>query len=910
MVCYSLARTIHEYLPRRPIPVLGEAFLVRPPRRTASTPVSVSLASSLGGLRAERAATAFMNSPDELAIAEPIMSRLPIEDVLPTLHRTLTEARNALLTAAPGAGKTTRVPLALLDATWLDGKKLLILEPRRLATRAAAHRMAAMMGESVGGTVGYRMRLDTKVGPETRIEVVTEGILGRLFQQDPALSAYAIILFDEFHERSLQADTGLALCLESQRLFRPDLRLLVMSATLNCGPIAELLENAPVIACEGQMFPVETRYLDQPLSGHLDVAVVQSIRRSLAQEHGSLLVFLPGMADIRRVERKLLDLNLGSNILIAPLHGDLPQDAQNRAIAPAQQGTRKIVLATSIAETSVTIDGVRVVIDAGLSRVPRFDPRSGLTRLQTIRVTQDSAEQRRGRAGRLESGVCIRLWTAAEHQSLIPRRPPEILDADLAPLLLELALWGTTNPGELSWLTPPPAGTVAQARELLIGLNALNAAGQITAHGKQMAELTLHPRLAHMLLEAVPLQLNHLACEMAALLSERDILRGSSDWRNTDLRLRLDVLHGQHDHAAGATVDHVACQRVTRTADLLQRYLPQSARSHQQDSLDEVGLLLALAYPDRIAQRQSENSTHYLMANGRGALFANPDPLESEDYLVIADLDGSSQWARINLAAPVRLRDLEMLYAGQFQVVDEVSWDDTAQAVRATRQRRLGSLVLSEQGVSNPDPSMIVTALLQGIRRVGLDKLAWTPELRQWRARVGFLRRIEGEESQWPDLSDEALLRALDDWLGPYLAGLTTLDRVRRLDLAQPLNALLSWEQSRQLEQLAPTHLTVPSGSNVRVEYDTLDLPVLAVRLQEMFGCKNTPCLVDGKIPVMLHLLSPARRPVQITKDLESFWKSTYREVKKELRGRYPKHSWPDDPLTALPTAKAKRRLH
>ena len=839
---------------------------------------------------------------------EPIMSVLPIEAVLPTLRRALTEGRNALLTAAPGAGKTTRVPLALLDALWLEGKRLIMLEPRRLAARAAAHRMAATLDESVGETVGYRMRLDTKVGPKTRIEVVTEGILGRLLQQDPALSDYVIILFDEFHERSLQADTGLALSLESQRLFRPDLRLLVMSATLDCGPVADLLGDAPVIACEGKMFPVETRYLDQPLSNHLDVAVVQSIRRSLAQDQGSLLVFLPGMAEIRRVERKLLDLNLDSSILIAPLHGDLPQEAQDRAIAPVQQGMRKIVLATSIAETSLTIDGIRVVIDAGLLRVPRFDPRSGLTRLETIRVTQDSAEQRRGRAGRLEPGVCYRLWTSAEQQSLAPRRPPEMLDVDLTPLLLELAIWGTADPAELSWLTPPPIGAIAQAKELLIDLTALDTKGQITAHGKQMAELPMHPRLAHMFLKAVPLQLGYLACEIAALLSDRDILRGLSGWRNADLRLRLDVLHGQHNHVAGATVDRAACQRVRRTVDLWQRQLPRHARLDRQDSLDEVGLLLALAYPDRIAQRQRGNEARYLMTNGRGALFAIPDPLGSEDYLVVADLDGGQQWARIDLAAPIRLHDLETIYADKIQVVDEVLWNDTAQAVHATRQGRLGSLVLSQQGLSQPIPSMIATALLQGIRRAGLDKLAWTPELRQWRARISFLRQIEGQESRWPDLSDEALLRTLDDWLGPFLAGLTTLDRVTRLDLAQPLHALLSWEQSRQLERLAPTRLTVPSGSNVRLEYETPDLPILAVRLQEMFGCKDTPRLVDGKVPVMLHLLSPTRRPVQITKDLSSFWSKAYQEVRKALRGRYPKHHWPEDPLTAPPTAKAKRR--
>ena len=811
----------------------------------------------------------------------------------PTLRRALAEGRNALLTAAPGAGKTTRVPLALLDAPWLGGKRLLMLEPRRLATSAAAHRMATTLDESVGGTVGYRMKLDTKVGPKTRIEVVTEGILGRLLQQDPALSEYAIVLFDEFHERSLQADTGLALCLEAQRLFRPDLRLLVMSATLDCGPVSDLLGHAPVIACEGKMFPVETRYLDRPLSGHLDLAVVQSIRRSLAQDQGSLLVFLPGMAEIRRVERTLLDLNLDSHILVTPLHGDLPQEAQDRAIAPTQPGVRKIVLATSIAETSLTIDGIRIVIDAGLLRVPRFDPRSGLTRLETIRVTQDSAEQRRGRAGRLEPGVCSRLWTAAEHQSLAPRRPPEMLDADLAPLLLELALWGTANPAELSWLTPPPPGAVAQARALLADLGALNAEGQVTPHGKQMAELPLHPRLAHMLLKAVPLQLTSLACELAALLSERDILRGPSVWRNADLRIRVDILHGKHDHAAGATVDRAACRRMRRIADLWQRQLPRSARSDRQDSVDKVGLLLALAYPDRIAQRQRGVDARYLMANGRGALFANPDPLGSEDYLVIADLDGGQQWARIDRAAPVNISDLETLYADRIQVIDEVSWDDPTQMVRATRQRRFGSLILSEQGLSKPDPSAISTALLEGIRRAGLDRLAWTTELHQWRARVAFLRRTKGKNRRWPDLSDEALLRTLDDWLGPYLSGLTTLDRVMRLDLAQPLHALLSWEQSRQLERWAPTHLTVPSGSNVRVEYDTPDLPILAVRLQEMFGCKDTPRLVDGKIPVMLHLLSPAKRPVQVTQDLSSFWANAYQDVRKELRGRYPKHHWP-----------------
>ncbi|MDH5252745.1 MAG: ATP-dependent helicase HrpB [Nitrospira sp.] len=839
------------------------------------------------------------------------MSSLPIEAVLPEILRTLRDRPNAVLTAPPGAGKTTRIPLALLDAPWLHGKKLLMLEPRRLAARAAAHRMAVTLNESIGETVGYRMRLDTKVGPNTRIEVVTEGILTRLLQQDPSLEAYAIVLFDEFHERSIQADIGLALCLETQRLFRPDLRLLVMSATLDCGPVGTLLGQAPAIRCEGRMFPVETRYQDQPLSGHLDLAVTQAIRRALAQDQGSLLVFLPGMADIRRVERNLLDAALGPNILIAPLHGDLPQASQDAAIERAEPGTRKIVLATSIAETSVTIDGVRVVIDAGQLRVPKFDPRSGLTRLETICVTQDSADQRRGRAGRLEPGICYRLWTERDQASLTSRRPPEILEADLTPLVLELALWGVGDPSELSWLTPPPTGAVTQARDLLTRLGGLDSTGCITPHGRAMAELPLHPRLAHMLLMAQALRMTTLACDVAALLSERDIFRGHPGRRNADLRIRLDALYGQQECAGGATIDRGAFQRVQRTADLWRRQLARATaaeRSNRKDQLDQVGLLLALAYPDRIARRQEGGEARYLMANGRGASFAGPDPLGAEDYLVIAELDGGQQWARIDLAAPVSGTELANLYKEDIVETESVAWDEKTQSARATRQRRLGSLVLSQQTISKPDPSLIATALVRGVRHAGLAVLNWTPELQQWRARVRLLRRADGGESRWPDLSDEALLQTIDQWLGPYLDGITTLDRVTRMDLSTPLRALLTWEQQQHLDRLAPTHLTVPSGSHVRLDYESSEMPVLAVRLQEMFGCQDTPRVASGKIPVMLHLLSPAKRPVQVTQDLAGFWRNTYRDVRKELRGRYPKHHWPDDPLTAPPTAKTKRK--
>ena len=831
------------------------------------------------------------------------MSRLPIEDVLPEVRQVLLAGRNAVLTAPPGAGKTTRIPLVLLDEPWMTGKKLLLLEPRRLAARAAAHRMASMLNESIGTTVGYRMRLETKVGPKTRIEVVTEGVLTRLLQSDPTLDGYAAILFDEFHERSLQGDTGLTLSLETQRLFRADLRLLVMSATLECGPVSDLMGQAPTIRSDGTMFPIETRYLDHPIVGHLEPTVIQTIRRSLSQDHGSILVFLPGMAEIRRVEQHLLDAKLGTGIIIAPLHGDLPQAAQTAAIEPPPSGTRKVVLATSIAETSLTIDGIRVVIDAGQQRMPRFDPRSGLTRLETVRVSQDAADQRRGRAGRLEPGLCYRLWTEQEQRQLSSRRSPEILEADLAPLLLDLAQWGTVNPTELSWLTPPPTGSISQAKELLITLGALDQTGHITPHGKRMGDLPVHPRLAHMLVRSQPLKLASLACDLAALLNERDPLRGTGR-RQADLRLRLDALQGDHSHLSQTHIDRAAIQRVIRTADLWRRHLREKGTPRTDHG--ETGMMLALAYPDRIAQRQDGKEPRYLLANGRGALFTQPDPLSTERYLVIADLDAGAQWARIDLAAPIDLTDIESLHAEQIVERDSVTWDESTKSVKASRQRTLGAIVLSDRALSKPDPSLIVEALLNGLRKAGVATLAWTPELMQWRARVQFLRGLDGTD--WPDLSDDCLTKSLETWLGPYLHGITTLERVQRLALDQPLRTLLNWNQQRELERLAPTHVLVPSGSRIPIDYDHAEVPVLAVRLQEMFGCKETPRVAGGKVPLMLHLLSPAKRPVQVTQDLAGFWARAYHDVRKELRGRYPKHYWPEDPLTAMPTAKAKRR--
>ncbi|HET7058804.1 MAG TPA: ATP-dependent helicase HrpB [Nitrospiraceae bacterium] len=853
------------------------------------------------------------------------MMTLPIHSAMPALRRVLADGGHAVLTSPPGAGKTTVVPLALLNEPWLQGQRIIMLEPRRLAARAAAHRMASSLGEAVGETVGYRIRFETKVGAKTRIEVVTEGILTRLLQHDPSLGPYGLVIFDEFHERSLHADLALALTLDVQRALRKDLRILVMSATLDGVAVAQLLGDAPVVSCQGRLFPVDTQYLDRPLSMPLDLTVAQMIQKVLTLESGSLLVFLPGMAEIRRVERRLLESGLRSDVLLAPLHGDLPQQAQDVAIAPPMAGKRKVVLSTAIAETSLTIEGVRVVIDSGLMRVPRFDPRTGLTRLDTIKITQDSAEQRRGRAGRLEPGVCYRLWTAAEHTTLLPRRSPEILDADLAPLVLELAAWGTGDLYDLAWLDQPPTGAVAQAKELLIQLGALDEAGKITEHGRRMADVPLHSRLAHMMLKAISLGLGHLACEVAALLGERDILRGPPGWRNADLRVRLDALHesqargkgrgvmGENSwQSEGVTVDRAVVQRVVRVTQQIQPYVDRDSSHgsrqnlHDRHSLDELGILLAFAYPDRIAQRQPGAAGRYLLANGRGASSSQHEPISSEGYLVIADLEDGTEWARVFLAAPISLPDLEKHSADQLHEVEFVAWDDEAKVVRARKLRQLGAIVLKDQPWLNPDTGHMSAALMQGIRRAGIAALPWTNDLLQWRARVEFLRRVDGTNTTWPDMSDRGLLNRLEDWLLPYVTTLTRLDQIQRIDLTAPLRAFLTWKQQKQLDELAPSHVTVPSGSRIRVNYEEAELPVLSVRLQEMFGCEETPKIANGKVPVMIHLLSPAGRPVQVTQDLRSFWRSGYVEVRKELRGRYPKHHWPEDPLNALPTRRTK----
>ena len=837
------------------------------------------------------------------------MTPLPVDSIIPELRTVFSTIPNAVLTAQPGAGKTTRVPMGLLNESWLSNQRIIMLEPRRLAARAAAHRMAVTLGQRVGETVGYRIRLDTRVGPRTRIEVVTEGILTRILQSDPSLAGYGMVIFDEFHERSLHADLGLALCLETQKALREELHILVMSATLDTESISSLLGNAPIIGCEGNVFPIETRYLSKPAPKMKEQPVVQAVKEALSSGPGNILVFLPGIGEIRRVERGLRNSIVGSNVHIAPLYGDLSQSEQDLAIQPSAPGQRKIVLATNIAETSLTIEGIRIVIDTGLVRVARFDPRSGMSRLETINVSKDSADQRQGRAGRIEPGVCYRLWTAREHQALLQRTTPEIFESDLSSLALELSVWGNTDPHHLSWVDPPPGGAYSHARELLVRLGAIDEAGRITSHGKQMVKLPLHPRLAHMVLEAQRLKLEHLGCELAVILSERDFVKAQPGDRNIDLQVRLDALHHPGILTQDLWVDRPALQRIHKATAQLKRQLNLSGDTTDciKNYSEEAGLLLAFAYPDRIAQCQNQAEGRYRLANGRGAYVPKSQALSNEQYLVIAHLDGEQQWARIFLAAPVRLEALGEHCSDQIREVQFVKWDDTTLGVSARKQRRLGELILEDHAVPHPDPDQVIATLIQGLSQQGIDRLPWTKELRNWQARVLFMRRLEGENSGWPDVGDQHLLDTLKEWLGPFLVGLSRLDQIQRMDIQKPLRSLINWRQQKELDDQAPIHLTVPTGSKILLQYPLNDSPVLGVRLQEMFGQSETPRIAGGRVPVIIHLLSPARHPVQVTGDLASFWANSYQVVRRELRGRYPKHHWPEDPLQAKPTRRTKK---
>jgi ATP-dependent helicase HrpB len=835
-------------------------------------------------------------------MALPLLPELPILAALPALREALAARNAAVLEAPPGAGKSTVVPLALLEEAWLAGRRIVMLEPRRIAARAVATRLAATLGEPVGRRAGYRMRLDTKVSRDTRIEVITEGILTRKLESDPALEDTGLVIFDEFHERSLAADLGLALCLDVQRNLRPDLRVLVMSATLDGAAVARLLGDAPRVTSAGRMYPVEVRHARRA-PDHVEREVAATVRRALTEEPGDALVFLPGAPEIRRLERALNEGALPAGTRVLPLHGELPAEVQDAALLPATGGSRKVVLATSIAETSLTIDGVRIVVDSGQARRTRFDPGSGMSRLETLPVSLAAAEQRRGRAGRLAPGVCYRVYTAADERRLPPATAAEVLEADLAPLALDLAAWGT-DAAALAWLDLPPAPHLAQARELLTMLGALDREGRITPLGRHMAGLGLHPRLARMLLAARGSATVATAARLAALLSERDLARSRPGERDASLEQRLELLDGRQ--VAGLDADRGALARVRRLASQWTRELPAAPGAHIHSP--DAGLLLAAAYPDRIARRRGD-SPRYLLANGRGAAFPGPDALTRHEWLVIADLDAGEREARIHLAAPVAHGPLLAQLGAAVTTHERVEWDRREGAVVARRERRFGALVVEEGPLSRPAVAAQVEAMLAGVRELGLGALPWSRAARSLQTRVGFLRAVlpPAEAAAWPDLSDATLEATLATWLGPYLDGIVRRDHLARLDLASILGATLDYALQQSLERLAPTHLTVPSGSRLPIDYDS-DPPRISVRLQEVFGMAATPRVAGGRIALALELLSPAQRPVQVTRDLESFWARGYAEVRKELKGRYPKHYWPDDPTQAEPTARVRPR--
>lgn len=830
---------------------------------------------------------------------------LPVAEALPALRHALVERGAAVLEAPPGAGKTTLVPLALLDEPWLEGRGIVMLEPRRLAARAAARRMASLLGEKVGERVGYRMRMESAVGPRTRVTVVTEGILTRSLQSDPALEKVGLVILDEAHERSLQADLALALLLQSCELLRPDLRLLAMSATLDGAALARLMDDAPLIRSEGQMFPVETRYLSRSSEMPLDRLVAAAVRDTVRESEGDLLVFLPGAPEIRRVARLLAEQppEASTPLDLLPLYGDLPGTEQDRAIAPSPRGRRKVVLSTSIAETSLTIDGVRTVIDAGRARVPRFDPRSGMTRLETLPVSRDAADQRRGRAGRLGPGLCLRLWTSADDIMLPERRPPEIRNADLAPLALDLAVWGSNDPAELRWLDPPNPGTYAAARELLSELGALDREGRITQHGQQMARLGAHPRVAHMLLRGAELGHARLACALAALLGERDPLRTAGARPPLDLHLRIDPLLGRGGESMIDTAAlRGARERMEHWRGRLRSAGEESARGESGD--DALGLLVALAYPDRVAA--ARGGGRFLLRNGRTARVDENDPLARAGWLAVAETDGAGGEMRVTLATAIDLATIESAFGEQIETWEELEWDAASESVVARTVWKLGALTLRERQLDSPDPERVASLLLVRVRELGLESLPWSRGGSSFRERVLFLHHIDSDS--WPDLSDEGLLDQLESWLGDAVVGMRRLADLERIDLESLLASTLNWSQRSRLDALAPTHVVVPSGSRLPVDYSNPEAPVLAVRLQEMFGATESPRVAGGRVPLLLHLLSPAGRPVQVTGDLGGFWRGSYADVRREMRGRYPKHHWPENPLDAQPTARAKRR--
>lgn len=814
---------------------------------------------------------------------------LPIDAVLDDLSRTLEAHNAAVLVAPPGAGKTTRVPLALLDAPWAKGKKIIVLEPRRIAARASADRMAKSLGERAGETVGYRVRFGSKISRATRVEVVTEGIFTRQILDDPELSGVAAILFDEFHERSLDADMGLALARDAQLGLREDLRILVMSATLDGARVAKLLGEAPVVESEGRAFAVETRYLGRKADAPIERQMADAIASALRADSGSVLAFLPGAAEIRRTQNFLGERVQDASIEIVPLFGALDAAVQDRAIAPAPKGARKVVLATSIAETSLTIEGVRIVVDSGLARVPRYEPDIGLTRLETVRAARAAVDQRRGRAGRTEPGVCYRLWDEPQTASLAPYTQPEILSADLSSLVLDLAQWGVADPAALSFLDPPPQPAWKEAKSLLSELNALDGDGRITAEGKSLRALALPPRLARMIVDSHRAGAGEEAAEIAAILTERGLGGDSADLEHRRDQFRRD-----------------RSPRAASARDLARRWASQVAASEKAGQHEDLstGLMLAYAFPDRVARNRGNGS--FVLANGRGAAVEQTSSLARAPYIAIGEMTGTAASGRILLAAQIAEGDIERHFAEHIDIADEIFFDRGAMALRARRKRVLHAITLSEATLAVSPSEDTARIFADGLIAAGLDRLPWSKAAKQWRDRVMFLRKAEGDS--WPDLSDDGLIARCDDWLVPVLYDKIALKDISAGDLSDALMALLPWEMRARLDREAPTHFEAPTGSVLAIDYEAEQGPTIAVRLQELFGLNTHPSIAAGKVPLVLELLSPAQRPVQVTRDLPGFWRGSYTAVRSDLRGRYPRHPWPEDPASALPTRRVKPR--
>jgi ATP-dependent helicase HrpB len=852
--------------------------------------------------------------PDKVSavtvLPDPRLAELPVVEALPALHAALLSRTAAVLVAPPGAGKTTAVPLALLDAAWLNGQRMLLLEPRRLAARAAATRMAHLRGERVGDVVGWRMRGDTRVSRATRIEVVTEGVLTRLLLDDPTLDGVGLILFDEFHERSIHGDTGLALALHSQSLLRPDLRLLVMSATIDGARVASLLDSAPVIESQGRAYPVTTTFRPPRAEQRIEDAVAGTVRTALAEHDGDILVFLPGAREIGRCAA-LLSESVPATTDVYPLFGMLDARAQDAAIAPSPPGRRKVVVASAIAETSLTIEGVRVVVDSGWSRIPRFTARTGMTRLDTVRVSRASADQRRGRAGRVAAGDCVRCWHEYEDGALRAHGSPEILEADLTPLALDLAGAGIADPSEVRWLDAPPTIAFRHAREVLTTLGALDAAGMLTPHGSAMSALGVHPRIAHLLLMARERGLASLACDVAAVIEERDPVR-AIDRRQTDpdIALRVDAIRdGRHALPAGLTIDDAALARCRETARALRERLGVSARTTDtgaERDAPAIGTLVALAYPDRVARRRDGVGGRFLLRSGAGVLLRDQgSSLARSEWLACAALGDAGRDADVQLAAALDLVAVRELFGTELTQTRTVSLDAESGRVRGTLTESLGAITLVERPLDDVTTDERAAAMIDEIRRTGLAALPWSEASTRMRQRMTFLHR---HDARWPDVSDAALLDTLEQWLVPTLRECRDWASLRRADIGALLLDRVDWSLRATMDRVAPTHLAVPSGSRIPVDYADADAPVLAVRLQELFGATETPTVLDGRVPVLLHLLSPAHRPVQLTRDLPGFWRSSYADVRKDLRGRYPRHAWPEDPATATPTHRAKPR--